>query len=264
VNAPGHDLAARLGAVRARWSLAADGAFPLSYRYVEPVRRADGSAAVLRLGPPGDPQFERELDAAEWFGGHGAPRVLAIDRALGAVLIERVVPGTMLVGEPEESAVAAVAGVARELWRQPEASCPFPSVRDWGRSLDPDSRATGAYFELCDSMAAPVVLHGDLHHFNVLRGRDRWLAIDAKGVVGEPAYETGALLRNPRPEPLTRPVLQRRADLLADTLDLDRARVYAWAWVQAVLSAAWSVEDGEDPSYALAVAELWEPLTRGR
>jgi streptomycin 6-kinase len=265
VNEPatGRDLGARLRAARSRWSLAVDGVFPLSYRHVEPVRRADGSAAVLRLGRPGDPEFERELDAAEWFGGHGAPRVLAIDRELGAVLLERVLPGTMLDAASEDVVVPAAAAVMRALWRPPGDDCPFPTVADWGRSLDPGSRAAGVYFELCDSMDEPVVLHGDLHHFNLLRSDAHgWLAIDAKGVVGEPAYETGALLRNPKPAVLTRPVLQRRADLLAEALELDRARVYGWAYAQAVLSAAWSVEDGEDPSYWLAVAELWDSAFR--
>ena len=109
------------------------------------------------------------------------------------------------------------------------------------------------------------MLHGDLHHFNLLRSEAHgWLAIDAKGVVGEPAYETGALLRNPKGERLTLPVLRRRADRLTEALGLDVTRVYGWAYSQAVLSAAWCVEDGEDPAYALAVAALWEPLTRGR
>ncbi len=251
-------LAARL---RERWDLVSDGSFPRSYNYVEPVRRADGSAAVLRIGP--------ELAAAEWFGGHGAPRVLEIDREVGAVLLERVLPGTQLDAEPEEVAVTAAAAVMRALWRPPAGDCPFPSVRDWARSLEPGSRAAGVFVELCDSMDAPVVLHGDLHHFNVLRSDAHgWLAIDPKGVVGEPAYETGALLRNPKPALLELPdparTLRRRADALAEALDFDAARVYGWAYAQAVLSAAWSVEDGEDPTFALAVAELWEPLTRGR
>ena len=258
-----NDRAARL---RERWDLVADGSFPLSYRYVEPVRRADGSAAVLRLGPAGDREFSLELDAAEWFGGRGAPRVLAIDRELGAVLLERVLPGTQLDGEPEEVAVPATAAVMRALWRAPAGACPFPSVREWGRSLEPGSRAAGVFFELCDSMDEPVVLHGDLHHFNLLRSDAHgWLAIDAKGVVGEPAYETGALLRNPKPAVLGLPdparTLRRRADALSEALGLDTARVYGWAYAQAVLSAAWSVEDGEDPAFALAVAELWEPLS---
>lgn len=245
-----NELAAQL---RARWDLVSDGSFPLSYNYAEPVRCADGSAAVLRLGP--------KLGAAEWFSGHGAPRVLAIDRELGAVLLERVLPGTRLDAEPDDAVVAAM----RALWRPPGGDCPFPTARDWGRALTPGSRAAGLYFELCDSSAEEVVLHGDLHHFNLLRSEAHgWLAIDAKGVVGEPAYETGALLRNPKGERLTLPVLRRRADRLAEALGLDVTRVYGWAYSQAVLSAAWSVEDGEDPAYALAIAALWEPLTRGR
>ena len=250
-------------AARERWGLVADGSFPRSYRYVEPVRRADGSEAVLRVTPS-----QLEIDAAEWFGGHGAPRVLAIDRSLGAVLLERVRPGTTLVGEPEDVAVTAAAGVMRALWRAPVDGHRFPSVRDWGRSLAPASRAAGVFFELCDSMSNEVVLHGDLHHENLLRAHAGWLAIDAKGVVGEPAYEVGALLRNPKPGLLSLPhpgrVLRRRADALCEALDLDRSRVRAWAYAQAVLSAAWSVEDGEDPSFALGVAQLLEPLTRGR
>jgi streptomycin 6-kinase len=271
VNEPptGRDLAARLSAARARWSLAAAGEFPLSYRHVEPVRRADGSAAVLRLGPPGDAELERELAAAEWFGDRGAPRVLALDRELGAVLLERVLPGTMLDAEPEDAVVPAAAAVMRSLWRAPAADCPFPTIRHCGRSLERGSRAAGLFFELCDSMDEPVVLHGDLHHFNLLRSDAHgWLAIDAKGVVGEPAYETGALLRNPKPALLDLPApartLRRRADALCEALGLDGTRVYGWAYAQAVLSAAWSIEDGEDPAFALAVADLWEPLTRGR
>ena len=47
-------------------------------------------------------------------------------------------------------------------------------------------------------MSAPVVLHGDLHHYNILAAtREQSLAIDPQGVIGEPEYEVGALLRNP-------------------------------------------------------------------
>jgi hypothetical protein len=48
-----------------RWGLVNDGSFTQYRRAVEPVRRADGTQAVLRLAPVD------ELDAAEWFSGHG-------------------------------------------------------------------------------------------------------------------------------------------------------------------------------------------------
>jgi streptomycin 6-kinase len=47
------------------------------------------------------------------------------------------------------------------------------------------------FAELNASMAEPFLLHGDLHHENILAAeREPWLAIDPKGVVGEPARET--------------------------------------------------------------------------
>lgn len=254
-----------LRACRERWGVVPDGSFELSWRYVEPVRNAAGEPAVLRLGPLDDPEYRHELEALEWFSGRGAVRVLGVDRERGAALLERALPGTDLEDVPEDVAVAAAAGVMRALWRPPATAPPFPTVRDWGAALS--GRAQGVFMELCDSMASPVVLHGDLHHFNILdAGAGRWLAIDPKGVVGEPAYEPGALLRNPWPGlfDVAHPgrVLERRSAALAEALELDLARVRGWAYVQAELAAAWCVEDDEDPAFPRAVAELLEPLAR--
>lgn len=211
-----------------------------------------------------------ELDAHEWFAsGRGFVPVLKIDRSRETVLMERVEPGTELgelVPEREEEATAVAAEVMLALWRPAPAGHAFPTVRDWGRPLT--GRAGGLFAELCEHTGEEVVLHGDLHHFNVLRSGDRWLAIDPKGVVGERAYEPGALLRNPWPGLLDEPhpgrILERRSAQLAEALGLDLERVRAWAYVQAVLAAAWCVEDGLDTAFPLAVAELLEPLTRAR
>ncbi len=77
--------------------------------------------------------------------------------------------------------------------------------------------------------------------------REPWLAIDPKGVIGEPAYETGALLRNRLPDvhdvPQAIRILTRSIDQLAEELDLNRTRVRDWAMAQAMLSAWWVVED---------------------
>ena len=122
-------------------------------------------------------------------------------------------------------------------------------------------QAEALFAELIASQAEPVLLHGDLHHFNILAARRQpWLAIDPKGVVGEPAYETGALLRNPA-EMLAGPhpgrILARRVDQLCEELDLDRERVRGWGVAQAVLSAYWSWEDhGHVWDDALVFAEL--------
>ena len=112
-------------------------------------------------------------------------------------------------------------------------------------------------------MGEPVVLHGDLHHYNILSAvREPWLAIDPKGVVGEAEYEVGALLRNHllstvRPERL----LARRVDQLTDELGFERQRIVGWGLAQAVLSAWWSFEDtGQVWDEAIACAEVLAEL----
>jgi streptomycin 6-kinase len=122
-------------------------------------------------------------------------------------------------------------------------------------------RAEGLFAELLASQAPAVVLHGDLHHMNILAaGPGDWRAIDPKGVIGEPAYECGALLRNPIPQISSWPelarTLARRIAVLAETLRLDRRRIHGWALAQTVLSAWWSVEDDpEGYTIDLAVAD---------
>jgi streptomycin 6-kinase len=133
-------------------------------------------------------------------------------------------------------------------------------ARALGRGVEEGliDRAERLWSELCASQGPRVLLHGDLHHYNILIDAGRgWLAIDPKGVVGESAFEAGALLRNPMGHPghfAVPAVVERRTAILCERLDLDRSRVLAWAFSQAVLSALWSIEDGGEPGQGLAVA----------
>ncbi|HEX9681405.1 MAG TPA: aminoglycoside phosphotransferase family protein, partial [Anaerolineales bacterium] len=104
------------------------------------------------------------------------------------------------------------------------------------------------YAELAASMAEPVLLHGDLHHENILSAEgDRWVAVDPQGVIGEPAYEVGAFLRNPIPEVWTwlelAKIMDRRVEVFIEELGFDRRRLIGWGYAQAVLSAIGSLEE---------------------
>ena len=185
--------------------------------------------------------------------------MLEADPDEGALLLERLLPGTPLTSvNDDDRATEIAAQVMRQLWRPAPPEHPFPTVAKWGAGFqrlraqyngdtgplpsDLVRQAEVLFRELLGSSAEPVLLHGDLHHDNILAAeRAPWLALDPKGVVGEPAYEVGALMRNPRPQPAS--VLSRRASILAEELGLDRVRLVAWSFAQAVLSAWWSVED---------------------
>jgi streptomycin 6-kinase len=197
------------------------------------------------------------LDA---FGGRAVVR--ALEHREGALLLERLLPGTSLAQAllDDDRATDVLCGVI--VGMRPGPPPPrTPTVDAWSESFDrcrSGSRvcdvpaplveaARVTYLELCASQPATQLLHGDLHHHNVLFDvRLGWVAVDPKGVVGELAYEAGAALRNPceRPELFAAPeTIRRRVDLFARNLEVDPQRLLAWAFAQAVLAALWELED---------------------
>jgi len=253
----------------------------LSFNVVLPATLTDGTPVVLKLGVP-NRELTSEAAALVHFDGRGSVRLLHAEPERGILLLERVWPGTPLVDLGDDVAdddrrTRIAAQVMQSLWRPAPADHRLPTVHDWAKGMD-RLRATfdggtgpfptrlvemaEAHFrDLLADPAPPVVLHGDLHHWNILDGPGKsWLAIDPKGVVGEPAYEVGALLRNPFADPATKPDLakiqSRRIAILAEMLGMDARRLQSWAFAQAILSAWWSYEDGGtfEPSW-LAYAE---------
>jgi streptomycin 6-kinase len=235
---------------------------------------------VLKLGVP-NPELCSEIAAMQHFAGEGAARVLDADAARGLLLLERVFPGDVLATlcpKHDDDATRVAAEVMQRVWRPltAEQAVHFPTLERWTRGIDelaasghpaflPDmvQQAVALRRALLDSAPEAVLLHGDLHHFNILRAeRDDsgWLLIDPKGIVGERAYDCGPLLMNPTgwmrcsSDPSAQ--LNRRIALLCDALALDPARVRGWAFVHCVLSAWWSAEEdgGGGGAEALAVA----------
>jgi len=249
-----------------RWSLEVGGPLPnLSYNWVAPAVREDGVPAVLKLSFPGDKEFLTEAAALAVFGGRGICGLLELDPARGAMLLERLHPGAPLTTiEDDEEATALAAGVMKNLRCPAPPDHEFPTVSDWSRGFERLRRRFGGgtgpmpeglvgeaetlFAELLLSEGDGFLLHGDLHHENILSaGGWSWLAIDPKGVVGEAAYEAAALLHNPvgaldGPDP--KGLLERRLDVLSGELGIDRGRVRAWGLAQAVLAAYWGLEDG--------------------
>ena len=50
---------------------------------------------------------------------------------------------------------------------------------------------------LLASAEKTVLLHGDLHHENILKHGDGWLIIDPQGFIGDPVFEVCAFILNP-------------------------------------------------------------------
>jgi streptomycin 6-kinase len=115
---------------------------------------------------------------------------------------------------------------------------------------------------LLDAQSPPVPLHGDLHHDNILRAESVWVAIDPKGLLGDPAYDYANSFQNPeRAERLVQDPerIARHAGILAKISGIDRRNLLGWAAAHAVLSGGWHVEDGNSPAFQERMLALLLP-----
>lgn len=260
-----------------RWSLTVGSPYESpSYNLVICVSGADGAPLALKLGVP-VPELLCEIEALRLYDGEGCVRLIAASPEDGALLLERLVPGAMLVSLADDDQATRIAAIVmQQLWRPLPEAHPFPTTAKWAEGMKrlrttfgggcgpfPERLVQAAetlFTDLLTTSQESVLLHGDLHHYNILAAeRAPWLAIDPKGLSGERLYETGALLRNPLPEVSSwadlRRVLARRASILAEALEADRQRILGWGMAQAVLSSWWSYEDeGERAEETLVMA----------
>ncbi len=276
------DLPGIITEYEAKWSIKVLPPFQLTWNFVAPAIRADRKKVVIKIGFPKDLEFKREIEALKIFNGEGIERLLEEDSENCSFLIEQIKPGTPLSSlEDDEQATRILASVMKKLWKPLMANSNFTTVEEWSKAITElkqkygkniphiplylVDKAQDLFRELIATSQKSVLTHGDLHQDNVLSSdRDGWLAIDPKGIAGEPAYETAAMIRNPyqkmRNNPNAKSIIKRIIHILSQELGFDQQRILNWAFAQTVLSAVWSIEDKGKPDHAIWIAEILNSL----
>jgi streptomycin 6-kinase len=161
----------------------------LSYNYVLSGFQ-DSQPVILKLGPDID-GFKREVAALKAFAGFGVVKMLT--ESDGMLMLERAVSGVSLKSYFPEKDNDAIHITFDCLKRLHQTSIPrvhaFPYVKDWLMALDEDLNIPVQYLnkarqvrdDLLMTSSESVLLHGDLHHDNMLQNGDGWVVIDPKG-----------------------------------------------------------------------------------
>lgn len=204
-----------------------------------------------------------------WWRGDGAAPVLAHDSE--ALLMVRAQGSTSLTemvkeGRDDEATRILCATASRLHMPRSEPLPALVPLKQWFNALLSGAATQGRLFEHSartadELLRAPrdiTVLHGDIHHDNVLDfGPLGWLAIDPKGLYGERAFDYANLFCNPDAESaLTPGIFARRIDRVADAANLERRRLLQWVLAWTGLSTAWILEDGGQAGSTLDVGRL--------
>jgi streptomycin 6-kinase len=251
----------------ARWDLTPDGKPTITpTSRLLPVR-AGHVPAMLKIAVIEEEKLGNTLMI--WWNGHGAARVLA--HSEDAILMERAERGPSLAdvarnGEDDLASRIICSVVAKLHQARRRPPCALPPLMEWFEALRRASQSEGGILHSAATTASKllanqhdaVVLHGDMHHDNVLNfGSRGWLAIDPKGLIGERYFDYANIFCNPDDKTATTPGrLARQIRVVADAAGLERKRLQEWVLAWAGLSAAFSLDDGRPPHTALSIAEI--------
>jgi streptomycin 6-kinase len=256
-------LPGTIAVLEQRWSLALGGPFTnATCSWVAPGVRGD-TPVVLKIGMP-HLEAMQEIDGLRFWNGDGTVRVFDMDEQLGAMLLERCVPGAPLSARPEPDQDVVIAALLRRLWRDVPHEAVFRPLsalmafwrketlsreREWS-DASLVRRGLDLLEDLAQSLAPRTLLLTDLHAGNVLSAdREPWLAIDPKPFIGDPSYDATQHLLNcrARVENDPRGTIDRFASLLG--VDPERVRLWLFARLAAEPRETWSATS---PSLALA------------
>ena len=202
-----------------------------------------------------------------WWAGRGAAQVLAHEGP--ALLMERAENNVSLAhlarnGRDDDASriiCGAIAVLHKQIARPPFDLIPLTR---WFEDLALAAARYGGILTTCAATARElletpqevVVLHGDVHHENILHfGSRGWLAIDPKRLIGERGFDYANLFCNPDAETATTAGrLARQVAVVVEAAGLERKRLLQWILAWAGLSAAWWLQDGESPASEFRVA----------
>lgn len=247
----------------------------LSYNYVLSGFQ-DSQPIILKLSLD-ITGLQREASALKAFAGCGAINVLAEDK--GLLLLECATPGTTLKSyfpSKDADALRITCDLIKRLHQAPLPKMGFPHIKDWLSALDkewdiPDHfliKARTLRDTLLSLSYQPVLLHGDLHHDNILSSQNDWVIIDPKGVIGDPAFEVGAFIRNPLPEILehkdVKTIITNRIQSFAEILNIPEKKIQNWCYVEAVLAWVWGIEDNCDQGHFKHLTEIFDHISKNQ
>lgn len=265
------DLPRLVASLADDWSIEIGATYPdATEAFVAAARGADGTPAVLKVMVPRDlDAVGHEVTVLRLADGDGCVTLLRDDQDRGALLLERLGRPLHRLGLPLARRLEILTAAAQRVWR-PAPGCGLPDGAEKGRwlasstverweALDrPCPERTIAHAVACAErrIAAhdderSVLVHGDIHQWNACQvgtgAGDGFKLVDPDGLLAEPEYDLGVLLREDPVELLHGDPTARARNLAARTGSSATA-VWEWGVIERVSTGLVCTEIGLQPS----------------
>ncbi len=223
--------------------------------FVAEANLDDGSGTVLKvLIPRDDDSARNEITVLRLADGDGCARLLRSDIPRGAMLIERLGARLDESGLPASQRREILCAAAERLWRLvPDSPLPTGAeegrwlidfiTRTWEQLDRPCSKEAVAYaLDAAERRiaahddASSVLVHGDIHEWNALTADHGYKLIDPDGLLAEPEYDLGVIMRQ---DPIDPADPRASARALARGSGLDEIATWEWATVERLSSGLW-------------------------
>jgi streptomycin 6-kinase len=220
--------------------------------FVAEARMADGTGAVLKvLIPRGSDVADHEATVLRAVAGEGCPLLYRDDPGRNALLMERLGPSMFHLALPYGERLPLLCDAAALIWR-PAAGLGLPTGAEkaawliefiaatWSALDAPCAERTAQHALACaqrrldahDDERA-VLVHGDVQQWNALQAADGFKLVDPDGLLAEPEYDLGVILREDPSEPLAADPLAT-AHWMAERFGLDATAIFEWGVVERV------------------------------
>lgn len=247
------DLSNIIANIAAEWNLSnLKPVDNLSMNYVA-YGLQDSQEIILKLSLDAD-LIKREHTALKAFAGFGAVEVLAYKKK--TLLLKKLSPAISLktyLPDRRIEALKIACEVTRKLHQAPlPNNIKLATIEERFSLLDKDWSIPQDYLilarkfrdEIFNLNHARKVLHGDLHHDNILKDGDSWKVIDPHGVIGLSLNEVWAFVQD----------VTQDIPFIANYFGFAIETLKKCYFMHTVLSAVWSVEDNMDPKFWLGLA----------
>lgn len=247
--------------------------------FVAQATLSDGAPTVLKLMIPRLGNHARnEITVLGLASGQGCVRLLRSDVARGALLLERLGRSLADLVLPIGRRHEILCATAEKVWRPaPDSGLPTGAdkarwlagfiTESWHKLDRPCSERAVDHALACASRRAAahdderaVLVHGDVHQWNVLEAGDGYKLVDPDGLLADAEYDMGILMREDPDDLLDGDVRERawrRARWLARRCGLNTTAIWEWGMVERVSTGLLCTEVGLQPAgrQMLAVAE---------